>query len=507
MRGPLRVVGWILKTALRAAWLGAMVAVPLFGFWLASSVAAYQNASTWGALAIGLALFPVVPVGWDLVHVWRRGRREGEPSRSILTRLDRLVLRTLLVNGLFLGIMLGRMPHVAFRALAVRGDWMLDGAHGELADRVRGGLLGLADRFEKRWHVVDDAYGDSDAAPDAPPPTPDAPPPMPIPTPTPDAPDAPAVADAYPGWPVAAEPEVQVTAMPAEAQASIASVGTYLAERIPDPRRRIKAIHDFVVLRLAYDHDAATLIDHKAYADVPKQDAEAVFARRTAVCEGYARLMVALGKASGVEIAFVTGYARDTQYHVSDAALTDDAVRASLGGYLHAWNAARIDGVWTLIDATWDDSDEAGAPVSSDYLFTPPALFATQHLPDLPPWQLLAAPLTAGQFVRQPLLRPAAGKLRITLAEPTRSQVTVDGALDVVIDNPRHAQVVAAYLPAATHAPADRHDCGDGRPVSGAHVTLHCELPAGTYEVELFGAASKASSNLAYLGSIAVNRR
>ena len=494
----LRGVGWCLKLMLRVAWTSAMLLVPLFGFWLASSIAAYQNASTWAALAIGLALFPIVPVGWELFYTWRRRRRGEDAARSILTRLDRLVLRTLVINGLFLGVMIWRLPQVAFRALAVRGDWMLDGAHGDLADRVRGVLLGVADRFEKRWHVADHEYGDSDAAPDEPTPAP-------TPTPTPDSPAPGPSPDArsYPGWPVDAEPEVQVSAMPADAQASIASVGQYLLERIPDTRRRTKAIHDYVVLRLSYDHAAATAIDRKAFADVPSQDADAVFARKTAVCAGYAHLMVALGKAANVEIAFITGYARDTEYRAPAAATTDDAVRASLGGYLHAWNAARIDGTWSLIDATWDDSDDATAAVKSDYLFTPPALFAAQHLPDLPPWQLLAAPITAGEFVRRPLLAPAAAKLGVELVEPTRSQVTVDAPLELVLDNPRGARVVAAYVNPA--APGEQHDCG--RPTSDLHATLRCDLPTGSYEVRLFGVASKTATQLDYLGSVAVNRR
>ena len=496
----LRAFGWCLKTVLLVAWTSAMLLVPLFGFWLASSVAAYEDASIWLALALGLALFPVIPVAWDLVHVWRRGRRDAErATTSILTRLDRLVLRTLLVNGAFLAIMLVQLPHVAFRALAVRGDWMLDGAHGELADDVRGVLLGLADRFEKRWHVADDRYGESDT----PPPDPAPPAPPPPPPPTPDAPAAPVAADPFPGWPVAPEPDVQVTDMPADAQASVATVGAYLLERFPDPRRRVKAIHDYVDLRLTYDHAMAAAIDRKQLADLPAQDAESVFARKTAVCEGYARLLVALGKASNVEIAYVTGYARDTEYRASETATTDDAVRASLGGYLHAWNAAKLDGAWTLIDATWDDPEDAAAPIRSDYLFTPPALFAAQHLPDLPPWQLLPAPISAGEFVRHPLLTPIAGKLGVELVTPDRSQVTVDGALDVVLANPRLALVTAEY--SAPGAPTEHHDCGP--PTAEARPTLHCELPTGSFEVRLFGAASRTATRLAYLGSFAVNRR
>src|SRR5215475_14303416 len=117
----------VLKNAARILWVSTMVLVPLFGFWLASSLAAYHNATQWLSLLVGLALFPLVPVGWDLIFVWRRSKH---PRPAILTRVDRLVLRTLIVNGLFLGVMLWAKPHAAFRAIAVRGDWMLDGYDG-----------------------------------------------------------------------------------------------------------------------------------------------------------------------------------------------------------------------------------------------------------------------------------------------------------------------------------------------------------------------------------------
>jgi hypothetical protein len=55
-------------------------------------------------LIVGLALFPILPIGWDLFFIWRRSKRP--PRKAILTRLDRLVVRTLVVSGVFLGGMM-----------------------------------------------------------------------------------------------------------------------------------------------------------------------------------------------------------------------------------------------------------------------------------------------------------------------------------------------------------------------------------------------------------------
>src|SRR5262245_3837788 len=114
------------KLVLRVIWVSTMVLTPLFGFWLASSLAAYHNASQWLSLLVGLLLFPILPVGWDLFYAWRQRRKNYDGPRY-LTGLDRLVLRTLIINGLFLGGMMWKAKEESFRALAVRGDWIFDG--------------------------------------------------------------------------------------------------------------------------------------------------------------------------------------------------------------------------------------------------------------------------------------------------------------------------------------------------------------------------------------------
>lgn len=204
------------------------------------------------------------------------------------------------------------------------------------------------------------------------------------------------------GWPMPAAPDAAVTLMPASAQASVASVGAYLAARITDQRRLVKALHDYVVLHLIYDEHAKQLIDLEAcplcrnasLLAPPSQDADAVFERKRGVCAGYANLMVALGKAAGVEVVYITGVSRDPEEQ------TEDQIERNR----HAWNAAKVDGKWQLIDATWDATTDPANPVDSTYLFTPPALFASRHLPDDATWQLLPSPLGLADFVRQPIV-------------------------------------------------------------------------------------------------------
>jgi transglutaminase-like putative cysteine protease len=483
---------FVLRLVGRVLWLSTMVLTPLFGFWLASSLAAYHNATQWLSLLVGLLLFPILPVGWDLMFVWRRNRKPHS-ERAILTGIDRIVLRTLIINGLFLGGMMWKQKQESFRALAVRGDWMLEGFNGPIASTVRESLLGFADRLDRRTTpVVENQYGKGDEAPK------DI-------KPVEDTPAKPGDVHHPMGWPLAVAFDPLVTNMPDSEQTSIDSVGKYLAARITDKKLLVKALHDYVVNRLHYDYDALKLIEAGDYEHTPEQTAEAVFAARTGVCEGYSRLMVALGKAAGVEIAFVTGYIRDSRRRLS---VSDDpwdtSQREALEGVGHAWNAVKLDDQWYLIDATWDDPTKGDN--STTYLFVPPKLMAFDHYPEDPSWQLLANPLSLGDFVRQPLLSPKIGELGLSLVTPTRSQITVEGEATIVLDNPYGAEVVAQAHRDGTSREGPGVECAVS---SGKRTTITCELPDGEYEVQMFAAPSSrvvvGRYTLDYVGSILVN--
>ncbi len=155
-----------------------------------------------------------------------------------------------------------------------------------------------------------------------------------------------------------------VVSMPSSAETSIESVGDYLRERAPTPRERLKAVHDWVADRIAYDGPAAT-------GPTPPADADprGVFAGRKAVCEGYARLLAALGRAADLDVEYVLGVAR-----LGDGTLA-----------LHAWNEAHIDGELVPIDVTWDSGNVDDARLfhkvyTTRYLFAARAAFEADHV-------------------------------------------------------------------------------------------------------------------------------
>src|SRR4051794_26536560 len=104
-----------------------MIGAPLAGVWLASSLAAFANRATWLPVVSGLLLFPGLPLAWEGIGVLRARRDKlARVRRRFLTFSDRLILRTLFINLVFLVVLLAAFPSRAFVALSTRGDWMLD---------------------------------------------------------------------------------------------------------------------------------------------------------------------------------------------------------------------------------------------------------------------------------------------------------------------------------------------------------------------------------------------
>jgi hypothetical protein len=481
----LGVLGIVVYVVLRAVWTSLVVLAPAIGVWVASSLAAYRNGPVWLACAAGLLLFPVLPVLWDMAAEFlRRRRKQRRRDERVLTRWDRIVLRTLVLNLVFLGGLLWSRPEAAFTALSTRGDWFLEQVDHPLAEQARGRLLAAADGLQWLYEAAhDNQYADMVATGDKPSTTPE---PAPTPSewkdpfareaapqdtrvePTVEAP-VPVPEDSPPATPTSwPQPEAlhpAILTMPAEARGSIEAVGRYLAEQEPAPARRVKAIHDFVATHLAYDADSY-------YGGrYPDQSAEAVFVSRLSVCAGYANLVKALADVTKDEVVVVVGDARGEAGEVD--------------GEPHAWNAARIDGTWHLIDATWDSGHlkdkKFVREYGTHYLFVPPELIGITHFPEDPAWQLRAEPIGRGEFARLPMMRPEFFAEGLALEQPRRSQVTVLEDFPMQLGNPRKRFLMVEAVPAGGGVKVECTLTGRER------VEVLCAgLSPGTYNVKIF---------------------
>ena len=94
--------------------------------------------------------------------------------------------------------------------------------------------------------------------------------------------------------------------------------------------KKTLTIHDTLIQEIDYSYDTSISISHSI--------AGALTSQKSAVCEGYAKVMQMLMNSCGIENIYITGYAN--------------------GG--HAWNLVRMsDGQYYWLDATWDDQTSA----------------------------------------------------------------------------------------------------------------------------------------------------
>jgi transglutaminase-like putative cysteine protease len=267
-------------------------------------------------------------------------------------------------------------------------------------------------------------------------------------------------------WPLPELAEPGLVALAVRAQ-SLEELAAAIRAQQATPRGRVKAVHDAVVLRLSY----------APHAPGQPQDARSAFARRTANCEGYARLFAELVRLVGERAVYIPGLA------LEDGALSP---------VWHAWNAVWLDERWELVDVTFDDPTVRGAgPAESyrtDYLFVPPEVAALDHLPLERRWQLLPRPVSRESFVGPRRARAPSVRQGLQVLEPGPGPVQAGAPLEVRVDNPRGHFVLVTL---------DEARCGLG---GSAVVAVTCPpVPPGAHRVQVLSNSEETGLFLSVL--------
>ncbi|MBA3856747.1 MAG: transglutaminase [Cyanobacteria bacterium PR.3.49] len=512
-----KLLGFLTKILLAVVFY----ATPVIGFWLASSLEAYLGGPAWMAWTAGALLFPIIPGFWEL-HTWAY-QKPG--TKAWLTPLDRLSLKTFFIGFVFICGLIGFFPQAAFPALSTRGDWMLDGINDARADKARhflfavaGGLEGVyraakpnpstaqidadalkttneatqervqeegqkevhEDRHEQQ--IADQKESEKETDKVAQKETPKDEQKV-------DGGSAPASDQDWKlskKWPWKnAKLHPVVANMPASAETSIKSVAQYISQREKDPVLRIKALHDWVADRIAYDSVAYYS------GNFPSQSAKTVFKTRKGVCAGYANLLTALGRAMNEEVCVVLGDARDSE--------STDKLSGDSG---HAWNAARINGSWYLIDVCWDagfTTREKGftKEYRTDYLLTPPEVMIQSHFPEKANWQLLGEPITLGDFLRKPMLDPAFQASNLSLVRPTRAINETNSEAVAIVKNPDRRWLMVGL------EQNDKNVVGDSDATDEKYAKLERKLPGkGKYRLNIYSSENGKYSHYHFVGAI-----
>lgn len=150
---------------------------------------------------------------------------------------------------------------------------------------------------------------------------------------------------------------------------------------------KIRAIFQFVIRYLTYDHQASAVEQRRI-----NQNIHDILNRKKGICWDYSQLICHMAGIAGLTCYVVSGFSKDIDQ--------DRPVNQKPD---HAWNIVKLDGTYYLLDATWEsgtlsNSDAFKSTFKSSYFLTDPNLFIKNHFPGLAAFQLMSCPLTWEEF-------------------------------------------------------------------------------------------------------------
>ncbi len=154
-----------------------------------------------------------------------------------------------------------------------------------------------------------------------------------------------------------------------------------------DKYLKIKSIHDWICTNIEYDVAAYNRGEIKIIEPI------ITLRYRNAVCGGYAMLFTYMAGKASFEAHYVTGVTKGrSKYAIGPQGIFTR----------HAWNSVKINGIYYLIDTTWDagyvNNNRFIYAYSTDFFLTDPDEFARRHYPNAPGWLLTDEYISIEQF-------------------------------------------------------------------------------------------------------------
>jgi len=222
---------------------------------------------------------------------------------------------------------------------------------------------------------------------------------------------------------------------PADAEATLEDLATYLAAPAQNDEERARAIYRWIAANIDYDVAGMT-------AARIERTPEEVLAERKGVCSEYSALFSRLCELSGLEAVVIEGFGKGYGYTVGSNV-------PDLSN--HAWNGVKIDGEWRLVDTTWgagylDPEDGFVRRFEDFYFLTPPEELVWTHLPEDSDWQLLDDTISRDEFEGLVYAKPAFFDNGMKIVRPLEG--TIDGTLgaNVTLSAPEEVAVIADLL-------------------------------------------------------------
>ena len=210
----------------------------------------------------------------------------------------------------------------------------------------------------------------------------------------------------------------------ASAQKDVASLTESLTRNCTSDKQKLTAIFRWITQNISYttftrqQRPSVSATETEPDDDGPlkplnERVAESVLKRRTAFCDGYARLLATMCAHASIRCEIICGYANGG----SGKAIPKFGVN-------HYWNAVWLDGKWQLLDATWASGYldmRTGEFVNSfddRYYLSSPDTFIRDHYPDDPRWTLLPDNKVPDEFRQSPFRQRSFAKYGFTSFSP-----------------------------------------------------------------------------------------
>lgn len=160
---------------------------------------------------------------------------------------------------------------------------------------------------------------------------------------------------------------------------SVADITQRITEGKTTDSTKVEAIYEWLTQNIGYDHKHRYRLEGDTTL---RQEPYNVVVLKKAVCIGYAKTFREMCRLVGIEAVVVEGLPKNVDGTVERQG--------------HAWNVVKFNDNWHVVDATWD----AGTGIfAKKYFLMDPSVFAQNHLPHDPMWQLLTQPITLDCFI------------------------------------------------------------------------------------------------------------
>lgn len=183
-----------------------------------------------------------------------------------------------------------------------------------------------------------------------------------------------------------------------EKSSDVGELALQITSAYEDELDKIKAIYYWVAHNIRYDYGIVeqrqkegtktTRLTHAEYEKKRNGEIATAIKRKKGVCQHYALVFEELCLRTGIEVAFIGGFAKTMQGRKRS----------------HAWNAVKYKNEWQLIDVTYgsgrlDDKNKFVAIFDPNYFFAEKDAFILNHFPKESKWQLQKDKIEEQEFI------------------------------------------------------------------------------------------------------------